>query len=172
MQYAHRSNWECVDNCVFFLPVNLRCFSPLLRRVFTRKLPVPGTSVGSVQLFVPGTSVSSERHSYPYPNFLFSSYIHAKPYPGIYPGYYPTENFCNYCRTLIPEPGTSVSSVRRWHKDPGSGTASLYLPGSSGSSVHPCHNTRKFWVFCKTFIPVPGTSGSSGRLSYPYPELL
>ena len=50
---------------------------------------------------------------------------------GVYPGYYPTKNFCEFCRTFIPVPGTSVSSVR------------------------PCHNTRNFWKFCKTFIPVP-----------------
>ena len=31
---------------------------------------------------------------------------------GIYPGYYPTKNFCKFCRTFIPVPGTSVSSVR------------------------------------------------------------
>ena len=47
-----------------------------------------------------------------------------------------------------------------------------YLPGTSVSSVRPCHNTRKFWKFCKTFIPVPGTSVSSVGHSYPYPELL
>ena len=57
-------------------------------------------------------------------------------------------------------------------KTPSTGTACLYMPGTSGSYVRPCHNTRKFWKFGKTFIPVPGTSGSSVRLSYPYPELL
>ena len=30
--------------------------------------------------------------------------------------------------------------------------------------------TRNFWKFCNTFIPVPETFGSSGRLPYPYPE--
>ena len=38
------------------------------------------------------------------------------------------------------------------------------------SSVRPCHNTPNFWEFCKTFIPVPETSGSIVRLLYPYPE--
>ena len=32
--------------------------------------------------------------------------------------------------------------------------------------------TKKFCEFCRTFIPVPGTSGSYVRHSYPYPELL
>ena len=32
---------------------------------------------------------------------------------GIYLGYYPTKNFCEFCRTFIPVPGTSGSSVRR-----------------------------------------------------------
>ena len=57
-------------------------------------------------------------------------------------------------------------------KTRGTGTACLYLPGTSGSSVRPCHITRKFWQFCKTFIPVPGSYGSSVRLSYLYQELL
>ena len=32
---------------------------------------------------------------------------------GVYPGYYPTKNFCEFCiyRTFIPVPGTSGSSV-------------------------------------------------------------
>ena len=34
------------------------------------------------------------------------------------------------------------------------------------SSVRPCHNTRNFWKFHNTFIPVPETSGSSVRLPY------
>ena len=78
---------------------------------------------------------------------------------GIYPGYYHTRSFCTFCRTLILVPGTSVTSVIRCHKDPGYGCSILYLPGSSVSSVRPCHNTRNFWKFCKTFIPVPGTFG-------------
>ena len=32
----------------------------------------------------------------------------------VYPGYYPdTKNFCKFCRTFIPVPGTSGSSVRQ-----------------------------------------------------------
>ena len=30
---------------------------------------------------------------------------------GIYPGYYPAKSFCEFCRTFIPAPGTSGSSV-------------------------------------------------------------
>ena len=48
----------------------------------------------------------------------------------------------------------------------------LYLPGTHVSSVRPCHNTRNFWRFCKTFLPLPGTSVSSVGYSYQYPELL
>ena len=28
------------------------------------------------------------------------------------PGFFPTKNFCNFCRAFIPVPGTSRSSVR------------------------------------------------------------
>ena len=49
----------------------------------------------------------------------------------IYPGNTRSRNFCKFCRTFIP------------------------VPGASGSSVRPCHKTRNFWQFCKTFIPVP-----------------
>ena len=65
---------------------------------------------------------------------------------GKYPRCYPTKNFCKFCRTFIPIPGTSVCAVR------------------------PCHNTRNFWKLCNMFIPVPETSGSYVRLPYPYPE--
>ena len=44
------------------------------------------------------------------------------------------------------------------------------VPGTSVGSVRPCHNTLIFWKFCNTFIPVPETSGSSVRLPYPHPE--
>ena len=80
---------------------------------------------------------------------------------GIYPGYYPTKKLCTICRTLIPVPGTSGCSARRCHKDPGYGYSMFIPAGTSGSSVRPCHNTRNFWKFCDTFIPLPGTSVSS-----------
>ena len=100
--------------CLFFTN-QFVVFLPLLRRVFTRELPVPGTSVSSVQ-------------PYPYPERLRVMYdIHTRTElyilvlfvrytqnhtRGIYPGYYPTENFCDFCRTLKPLPGISVSSVQ------------------------------------------------------------
>ena len=37
---------------------------------------------------------------------------------GIYRGYYPTNNCCKFCRTFIPVPGTSGSSVRPWPQYP------------------------------------------------------
>ena len=77
---------------------------------------------------------------------------------GIYPGYYPTKNFCKFCRTFIPVPGTCVSSV-----------------------LHT--RTRNF---CKLCTPVPQIPGvrvqhfytcpeayvSYVALPYPYPQLV
>ena len=100
---------------------------------------------------------------------------------GIYRRYYPTKNFCKFCRTFIPVPGTcvgyvrhshpypeSASSVRPCHKYPGYGYSFFYLPGTSVTSVRPCHNTRNFRDvctrtrnFCEFCTPVPQ-----------YPELL
>ena len=40
---------NALKSCVFFLPVNFVVFSPLLRRVLTGELPVPGISVSSAQ---------------------------------------------------------------------------------------------------------------------------
>ena len=73
--------------------------------------------------------------------------VRTEPYPrGIYPGYCPTKNFCKFCRTFIPVPGNSVSSVRHSY---------MYVPGTSVS-------------FCKIPIPLPGTSVSSiGLAQYP-----
>ena len=129
----------------------------------------------------------------------------------IYPGITRTRDFRKFCRTFIPVPGTSVSSVRPCHNTrhfwkfcktfipvpelrlvlydihtrtrnfcefctpratiPGERVQHISYPsGPSASSIRPCHNTRKFWKFCNTFIPVPDTSGSSVRLPYPYPE--
>ena len=46
---------------------------------------------------------------------------------GVYPGYYPTKNMWEFCTTLIPVPGTSVSSVRPFHKYQGYGY-SIFIP--------------------------------------------
>ena len=54
----------------------------------------------------------------------------------------------------------------------GTGTTFIYLPGTSVSSVRLPYPYPNFCEFCKTSIPVPGTSVSSVRLPYPYPELL
>ena len=76
----------------------------------------------------------------------------------IYPRYYPTKNFCKFCRTFIPVPGTCVSSV-----------------------LHT--RTRNF---CKLCTPVPQIPGvrvqhfytcpeayvSYVALPYPYPQLV
>ena len=91
---------------------------------------------------------------------------------GIYPGYYPTKDSCKFCKAFIPVPGTSVSSVRPCHNTRSTGTAFSYLPGTSASSVCPCHTTRNFCEFCNFYVSVPGTSVSAVRTPYPYPELL
>ena len=106
---------------------------------------------------------------------------------GIYPGYYPTNNFCKICRVLIPVTGTSGSSGRRSYlystellevlyargTIPGVRVQHVLYPlGTSVSSVRLCHNTRNFWKFRKTSVPVQWTSGGSVRSSYPYPEIL
>ena len=75
---------------------------------------------------------------------------------------------------VLPVPGTFVSSVGHSYPYPellqvlyasatntrGTGTVFSYLPGTSVSSVRLYHNTPNFWKCCKTFIPVPGTSGN------------
>ena len=94
-------SYECISACsmpiaviekaltiVYFLAANLLFFCPFLRRIFTRELPVPGTSASSVQ-------------TYPYPERLRVLYdihtrtrtsyfrsvcrVHTKPFPGYLP---------------------------------------------------------------------------------------
>ena len=106
---------------------------------------------------------------------------------GIYPGYYyPIKNFFKFGTTFIPVPETSVSSARhaypypelleflyaRGHNTRGTGTACFCTRAELLTYVRLCHNARNFRKFCKTSVPVPRTSGSSVRLSYPYPEFL
>ena len=55
-----------------------------------------------------------------------------------------TWNFCEFCATFIPVPGTSISSVPPSHKIRGTGTPLVHLPRTSASSIRPCHNTRYF----------------------------
>ena len=64
-----------------------------------------------------------------------------------------TRNFCKFCKTFIPVPGTSVRPVGYSYTYPelmkvlyasdtntrGRGTAILYLPGTYVSSVCQCH---------------------------------
>ena len=119
----------------------------------------PGTFYGYLMSLI-------HRPSYPkeYSNVVFCSLGYLQNHTrGIYPAYYPTKNFCKFCRTFIPVPGTSVRSVRPCHNTRGTGTAFVYLPGTSVRSGRPCHNTRNFWKFCRTFIPVPETSVSFVR---------
>ena len=93
----------------------------------------------------------------PYPGLLYFFYISVR---RVHTTPYPTKNFCNFCRTRLPVPGTSGSSVRRGHKDPGYVYGMIILG----------RNVWKFWKFFKTLIPLPGTSVSSVTLPYPYPK--
>ena len=96
---------------------------------------------------IPGSSGSFVRLSYPYPELLeVLQDFHTR-----------TRNLCEFCETRATIPGVLVQHV-------------LYPPGSSLGSASLCHNTRNFWKFCNTSIPVPETSGSFVRLPYPYPE--
>ena len=87
-----------------------------------------------------------------------------------------TRNLCKICTTAFFHlPGTSVSSVRPCHNTQNflkSCRTLIPVSETSVGTVRPCHNTRNFWNFCKTFIPVPGTSESSLRHWYPYHKLL
>ena len=103
-----------------------------------------------------------------------------------YPGITRSRSFCElctafkhvskqlrlFCTKSIPVSGTSVASIVPCHNTRGTGTSFVYQVGTYVCSVRPCHNTRDFWNFCKTFMPVPGTSVSSVRCSYLYTELL
>ena len=77
---------------------------------------------------------------------------------GIYPGYYPTKNFCKFCKTFIPVPVISASSAcLLWLKCPGY-RCSIYSPA------------RNFCDFCTPVPQNPLTSGIFVRLSNPYPN--
>ena len=111
-------------------------------RVFTRVLPVPGTSV------------SSEQHPYraPYKELLWVLYIHARtrnfckictPVPQ-YSGYgysifIPARNFCEFC-THVPQYPELLEVLQDFHA-----------------------RTRNLCELCTTFMPVPGTSVSFVR---------
>ena len=115
-------------------------------------------SVGYVQTtpgaIAPGitlqrTSLSSVGHSYPYPELL----------EVLYDTETLTPNFWEFCTPVATIRGVRVQHV-------------LYPLGTSVSYVRLCPNTRNFWKSCKACVPVPGTSGSSERSSYPYSENL
>ena len=99
--------------------------------------------------------------------------------PGIYPGYYPTYNFCKFCRTFIPVPGTSGCSVTPVPQYPGYGRTACFVPARNFCefcTLVPQYpellevlydfrtRTRNFWNFCKISVPLPGTSVTSVRL--------
>ena len=176
-------------NCVFLDQIFCCLFAPFEAGIYLWELPVPGTSVSSVQL-------------YPYPERLCVLYdIHTRirtfyirsvctVYTNhtrvIYPGYCPTKSFCNFCKTLIPVAGTSRSSVRRRQKDPGYGYSMFTLVRNFWNFCTPVpqypqdlevlndFNTRTWSVceFCKICATIPGISRSFVRLLFPYLECL
>ena len=109
---------------------------------------------------VPGTSVSPVRPYYNTPNFrkFCKNFIPIlELLLVLYDIHTRTRNLCEFCTPRATIPGVRVQHL-------------LYPPGPSVSYVRPCHNTRNFWKFCNTFVPVPETSGSCVRLPYLYPE--
>ena len=80
-----------------------------------------------------------------------------------------TRNFCKFCKTFVPVPETSLSSVRPWHNARGTGMPFYEIPGGGGGYGY-CttfvYLPGTFCEFCKTSIPVPGTSVSSVGLSF------
>ena len=69
------------------------------------------------------------------------------------------ELFEVFCKTFIPEPGTSVSSVRPMPQYPWYGYSMFCARQKLLRVVYAC-------------ATIPGTSGSSGTLPYPYAKLL
>ena len=125
--------------CCFFVPFEADIYPGITRTrafcEFCTTPPVRGTSVGYV------------RHSYSYAPELSICFILSVGYTehhtwDIYPGYYPTKNFCSICRALPLVPGTSGSFVRRCHKDPGYGHG-MIIPA------------RNFWNFCTSAPQYP-----------------
>ena len=78
---------------------------------------------------------------------------------GIYPGYNPTKNFCKFCRPFVPVPGTSGDSVR--HSYLYTELLEVLYARATIPRVRVQH----------VLYPL-GTSVSSVRSSYPYPEIL
>ena len=122
-------------------------------------------------IHAPGTSGSSVRRCHKDPAYGYSMFTHIRnfskfcsPVPQ-YPEvlkvlqdvHTRARNFCEFCKTRATTPGVRVQHF-------------LYPLGTSVSSVCPCHNTRNFWKFCNTSIPVPETSGSSVRSPHAYRE--
>ena len=148
--------------CCFFAPLEAGTYPGITRTrnfccEFCKTLPVLETCVSYV------------RH-YPYPNFLFSFGLKGthKTVPGVFiPGITLQRTSVTSVRHSYPYPELLELVYAGATKTRGAGTACLYLPGTSGSSVRPCHNTRKFWKFfyprtwnfcdfCKTRATLPG----------------
>ena len=95
----------------------------------------------------------------------------------------PTRNFCEFCKTCIPVPGTFVSSVRLSYPHPSVCSVNSERPrrNTRGTGM-PLSNTRvrvrirvqhsctsaEILEFYETFILAPGTPVSCVRFPYPY----
>ena len=82
MQHTNRSIPYCTSMYLFHQLIC--CFFAPLRRVFTRIIPVPGTSVSSIQHPYPNPELPWVllRHSYPYPILVQVLYARAT-IPGV-----------------------------------------------------------------------------------------
>ena len=94
-----------------------------------------------------------------------------------------TRNFWKFCTPVPQRPGVRVQHVYTCPELLEVLCARATIPGRSGSFVRLSYpypelleilkdfhtRTRNFWKFCKTFIPVPGTSVSSARPVPQYP---
>ena len=151
---------------VYIFTSQFDVFSPLLRRIFTRELPVPGTSVSSVQpyQYPERLSVMYGIHTCTLSIFvMYVGHTHNHIRVCIFPGYYPTKNFCNFCRILISVLGTSGSSVRRCRKDPGYGVQHVYTRPELLEVLYDFRTrTRNFCEFCKTRATIPGVREHHG----------
>ena len=83
------------------------------------------------------------------------------------------DKFCDFCTTFIPLPDSSVTSVTTWYRYPGMGyTFRTRTRGRSLTSLQSYTLLDKICDFCRGFAPVPDSSVTSVRLSYPYPTVL
>ena len=85
-------------------------------------IPVPGTSVIYVTLPYRSRNPQTQQNTTLEHSKVVLCRVLTEPYPEYLPGYYLTNDFCMFCMTFIPVPGTYVSAVRPCHNTRGTGT--------------------------------------------------